>query len=58
MASQVTPSNPDPLLNVPITPELVEKHGLTPEEYKLIQDILGREPNLARSNVRLETVFV
>ena len=28
-----------------ITPELVAKHNLTPEEYRKILDILGREPN-------------
>jgi phosphoribosylformylglycinamidine synthase subunit PurL len=27
-----------------ITPELVQKHGLTPEEYGKIREILGREP--------------
>jgi phosphoribosylformylglycinamidine synthase len=27
-----------------ITPELVQKHGLTPEEYQMILDILGRPP--------------
>ncbi len=29
----------------PITPALVQKHGLTAEEYEKIQGILGREPN-------------
>src|SRR5688572_554155 len=28
-----------------ITPELVQKHNLTPDEYAKIQEILGREPN-------------
>jgi phosphoribosylformylglycinamidine synthase II len=28
-----------------ITPELIKQHGLTPEEYGRIKDILGREPN-------------
>jgi phosphoribosylformylglycinamidine synthase len=27
-----------------ITPELVDKHNLTPDEYKKIIDVLGREP--------------
>jgi len=27
-----------------ITPELVAKHNLTPEEYRHVKDILGREP--------------
>src|SRR5438874_4945436 len=29
----------------PITPELVKRHGLTPEEYERIEGILGREPS-------------
>ena len=29
----------------PIIPELVKQHGLTPEEYERIRQILGREPN-------------
>src|SRR5689334_21839850 len=28
-----------------ITPELVKKHNLTPEEYDKVKEILGREPN-------------
>jgi len=28
-----------------VTPELVAKHGLTPEEFERIKKILGREPN-------------
>src|SRR5258707_9881889 len=29
----------------PVTPELIQKHGLTPEEYERIKGILGRDPN-------------
>src|ERR1041384_7771181 len=29
----------------PITPELIQKHGLTPDEYERIKGILGRDPN-------------
>ncbi len=29
-----------------ITPELIEEHGLTEEEYRRIVELLGREPNL------------
>ncbi|MCH7564636.1 MAG: phosphoribosylformylglycinamidine synthase II, partial [Gemmatimonadetes bacterium] len=28
----------------PITPELVQDHGLSPEEYDRVRDVLGREP--------------
>ncbi len=28
-----------------ITPELIEEHGLTPEEYGRVQELLGRDPN-------------
>ena len=38
---------PDPL----ITPELIAKHGLTPEEYERIRGILGREPNFTEFGV-------
>ena len=38
-------------LRVPITPELVEKHGLLPEEYEKILEILGREPNLTELGI-------
>ena len=36
------PPNPDPVLNVEITPELVAQHGLLPEEYESILKIMGR----------------
>src|SRR5215212_1502407 len=29
----------------PITPELVQKHNLTPDEYAKVKEILGREPS-------------
>src|SRR5688572_7561117 len=35
----------------PITPELVEEHGLSPEEYNRILDILGREPTFTELGV-------
>src|SRR6266511_3730434 len=28
-----------------ITPELVQRHGLTPDEYERVKEILGREPS-------------
>ena len=28
-----------------ITPELIQKHGLTPDEYERLQQILGRPPS-------------
>jgi len=28
-----------------VTPKLVKEHGLTPEEYERIRQILGRNPN-------------
>lgn len=34
-----------------ITPALIAKHGLTPEEYERIQDILGREPNFTELGI-------
>ena len=34
-----------------ITPEIVEQHNLTPEEYERIKTIMGREPNLTELGV-------
>jgi len=34
-----------------ITPELVAKHGLMPEEFERIQKILGREPNFTELGI-------
>jgi phosphoribosylformylglycinamidine synthase subunit PurL len=34
-----------------ITPELIAKHGLTPEEYERIKNLLGREPNFTELGV-------
>jgi phosphoribosylformylglycinamidine synthase len=34
-----------------ITPELVKEHGLTPEEYQRILDILGREPSFTELGI-------
>ena len=34
-----------------ITPELVAKHGLTPDEYERIKSILGREPNFTELGI-------
>ncbi|MEJ0000552.1 MAG: phosphoribosylformylglycinamidine synthase subunit PurL [Verrucomicrobiota bacterium] len=38
---------PDPA----ITPELVARHGLTPEEFSRIQEILGRAPNFTELGI-------
>lgn len=38
---------PDPA----ITPELIAKHGLTPDEYQRIKDILKREPNFTELGI-------
>lgn len=34
-----------------ITPELIDKHGITPDEYKHILEILGREPNFTELGI-------
>jgi len=34
-----------------ITPELVEQHGLTPEEFRRILEILGREPTFTELGI-------
>lgn len=46
MANQsATPANPA------ITPELIAKHGLSPEEYEKVLAILGREPSFEELGV-------
>ncbi len=35
----------------PITPELIAKHGLTPDEFERIKKILGREPNFTELGI-------
>ena len=34
-----------------ITPELVAEHGLTPEEYARVLDLIGREPTLTELGI-------
>jgi len=34
-----------------ITPEVMAKHGITPDEYERIQQILGREPNFTELGI-------
>ena len=34
-----------------VTPELIAKHGLLPDEYERIQKILGREPNFTELGI-------
>ena len=34
-----------------VTPELVKQHGLTPEEFEQIKNILGREPNFTELGI-------
>ncbi len=34
-----------------VTPDLVAKHGLTPEEFERIQKILGRDPNFTELGI-------
>jgi phosphoribosylformylglycinamidine (FGAM) synthase-like enzyme len=43
--------NPDPVLNQPITPELVKKHGLLPDEYEQIRRHLGGDPTLTELGI-------
>jgi phosphoribosylformylglycinamidine synthase len=41
------PATADPT----VTPELVAKHGLTPDEFERIKKILGREPNFTELGI-------
>ncbi len=38
-------------LDPAITPEMIAKHGITPDEYSRIQEILGRDPNFTELGV-------
>ena len=40
-----------PPLDPPVTPDLIAKHGLTPEEFERIKRILGREPNFTELGI-------
>jgi phosphoribosylformylglycinamidine synthase len=40
-----------PTADPEITPEVVEEHGLTPEEFTRIKQILGREPNFTELGI-------
>jgi phosphoribosylformylglycinamidine synthase subunit PurL len=35
----------------PITPKLIAEHGLTPDEYRRILDLIGREPTLTELGI-------
>lgn len=37
--------------SVPITPELVAEHGLKPDEYQKILDLIGREPTITELGI-------
>ncbi len=39
------------ILNTAITPELVAQHGLKPDEYQRILDLIGREPTLTELGI-------
>jgi phosphoribosylformylglycinamidine synthase len=51
MSQAVLPPNPDPVLDQPITPELVKKHGLLPDEYVQVCRHLEREPTLTELGI-------
>ena len=36
---------------IEITPEIIQKHNVTPQEYQEIQKILGRAPNLTELGI-------
>jgi phosphoribosylformylglycinamidine synthase II len=51
MKREALPSNPDPVLNQVITPELIKKHGLRPEEYDQVCVHLERTPTLTELGI-------
>lgn len=51
MSATPLPPNPDPILNQPITPALIKKHGVLPDEYEMIKRFLDREPTLTELGI-------
>ena len=51
MPSAPLPPNPDPVLNQDITPALIKKHGLLPEEYAVVEKMLDRTPTLTELGI-------
>ena len=53
MKESATLAKNDPVMrNEPkITPQLVAEHGLTPEEYRRILDLIGREPTITELGI-------
>ena len=39
------------VVDLPVTPEVVKEHGLTPEEFERIKKILGRDPNFTELGI-------
>jgi phosphoribosylformylglycinamidine synthase len=37
--------------DIAITPDVIAKHGVTPDEYERIKNILGREPNITELGI-------
>ena len=37
--------------DVPITPELVRQHGLTPDEFERFRGLIGRDPTLTELGI-------
>jgi len=46
-----TATRSSPPADPPVTPDLIAKHGLTPEEFDRIKRILGREPNFTELGI-------
>src|SRR5881296_1490128 len=44
-------TNEAPTVDPVVTPEVVARHGLTPEEFERIKNILGREPNFTELGI-------
>lgn len=52
MPAPIAASKPSHEINaLPITPDMVRQHGLTPPEYERIYGILGRNPNITELGI-------
>jgi len=46
-----TASGPPTMNEIAITPDLIAAHGLKPDEYQRILDLIGREPSITELGI-------
>jgi phosphoribosylformylglycinamidine synthase subunit PurL len=52
ISPQLAIRNPQSAIrNMKITPEILEQHNITPEEYERIKELIGRQPNITELGI-------